>query len=210
VLKKDRTFAVKILLLILHFKHCPLQSSPLYWQYTVPNISSIVGMFPGTQFVWWRAVLLSHFPESLYGLETTSFQSSFKSGKQKKSLLGLSPENNVVGAQRMSDISPDNCGWGATRQPAHYRSATSKSGFPTIQGSSCAQHSSNALKLPRKTVFLPSDHVVQIRDGQCLSSQKTQPTSPRSLTDSSVFIFGRRDPFHIHCDDCILISTSYS
>jgi hypothetical protein len=29
--KKDRTFAIKILLLILrHFKHCPLQSGPLY------------------------------------------------------------------------------------------------------------------------------------------------------------------------------------
>ena len=33
--KKDRTFAIKTLLLILqHFKHCPPQSSPLYWQYT--------------------------------------------------------------------------------------------------------------------------------------------------------------------------------
>jgi hypothetical protein len=45
--KKDRTFAIKILLLILqHFKRCPLQSSPLYWRYTVPNVSSIVGMLP--------------------------------------------------------------------------------------------------------------------------------------------------------------------
>ena len=39
--KKDRTFAIKTLLVILHFKHCPPQSSPLYWQYTVPNVSSI-------------------------------------------------------------------------------------------------------------------------------------------------------------------------
>jgi len=63
--KKDRTFAIKTLLLILqHFKHCPPQSSPLYWQYTVPNVSSIFGMPPGTHFLWWRAVLLSHFPES--------------------------------------------------------------------------------------------------------------------------------------------------
>jgi hypothetical protein len=63
--KKDRTFAMKTSLLILqHFKHCPLQSSPLYWQYTVPNISSIVAMLPGTHFLWWCAVLLSHFPES--------------------------------------------------------------------------------------------------------------------------------------------------
>jgi len=28
------------------------------------------------------------------------------------------------------------------------------------------------------TVFLPSDHVVQIHDGQCPSNQKTQPTTP--------------------------------
>jgi hypothetical protein len=63
--KKDRTFAIKTLLLILqHFKHCPLQSSPLYWRYTVPNVSFIVGMLPGTHFLWWRAVLVSHFHES--------------------------------------------------------------------------------------------------------------------------------------------------
>ena len=50
--KKDRTFAIKTLLLILqHFKHCPPQSSPLYWQYTVPNVSSIFGMPPGTHFL---------------------------------------------------------------------------------------------------------------------------------------------------------------
>jgi hypothetical protein len=50
--KKDRTFAIKTLLLILqHFKHCPLQSSPRYWRYTVPNISSIVGMLPGMHFL---------------------------------------------------------------------------------------------------------------------------------------------------------------
>ena len=49
--KKDRTFAIKTLLLILqHFKHCPPQSSPLYWQYTVPNVSPIFGMPPGTHF----------------------------------------------------------------------------------------------------------------------------------------------------------------
>jgi hypothetical protein len=47
--KKDRTFAIRTLLLILqHFKRCPLQSSPVYWRYTVPNVSSIVGMLPGT------------------------------------------------------------------------------------------------------------------------------------------------------------------
>jgi hypothetical protein len=63
--KKDRTFAIKTLLLILHhFKHCPLQSSPLYWRYTIPNVFSIVGMLRGTHFLWWCAVLLSNFPES--------------------------------------------------------------------------------------------------------------------------------------------------
>ena len=34
-----------------HFKHCPLQSCPLSWRYTVPSVSSIVGMLPGTHFL---------------------------------------------------------------------------------------------------------------------------------------------------------------
>jgi hypothetical protein len=38
-------------LILQHFKHCPLQSSTLYWRYTVPNVSSIVGMLPGTHFL---------------------------------------------------------------------------------------------------------------------------------------------------------------
>jgi hypothetical protein len=64
--KKDRTFAIKTLLLILHhFKHFPIQGSHLYWRYTVPNFSSTVGMLPGTHFLWWRAVLISRFAESL-------------------------------------------------------------------------------------------------------------------------------------------------
>jgi hypothetical protein len=37
--------------ILQHFKHCPLQSSPLYWRYTVPNVSSIVGMLSGTHFL---------------------------------------------------------------------------------------------------------------------------------------------------------------
>jgi len=50
--KKHQTFAIKTLLLILqHFKHCPLQSRPLYWRYTVPNVSSTVGMLPGTHIL---------------------------------------------------------------------------------------------------------------------------------------------------------------
>ena len=63
VFKKRPNFCYKDSIL-QHFKHCPLQSSPLYWWYKVPNVSSIVRMLPGTHFLWWRAVLLSHFPES--------------------------------------------------------------------------------------------------------------------------------------------------
>ena len=56
---------MKTLLLILqHFMHCALESSPLYWRYTVPSISFVVGMLPGMHFLWWHSVLLSHFPES--------------------------------------------------------------------------------------------------------------------------------------------------
>jgi len=91
--KKDQTFAPKTLLLILqHFKHCPLQSIPLSLRYTIPNISSIVGMLPGMHFLWWRAGVLSYFLNLLCGLEMMSFQSGFKFGKLE-SLLVLSPEN---------------------------------------------------------------------------------------------------------------------
>jgi hypothetical protein len=56
VLKKNRTFAINTLLLILqHFKHYSLQGSPFYWRYTIPNVSSILGMVPGTHSLWWRA-----------------------------------------------------------------------------------------------------------------------------------------------------------
>ena len=37
--------------ILQHFKHCHLQSSPLYWRYTFPNIYSIVRMLPGTHFL---------------------------------------------------------------------------------------------------------------------------------------------------------------
>ena len=89
------------------------------------------------------------------------------------------------GTQWLSDVLLDNCGQGVMREPLHCHGATSKSGFPTIQASSCAQHSSNVVELPGTAVCLPSDHMVQIHNG-CLSNKKTQPTTPSSLTDSPV------------------------
>ena len=72
--------------------------------------------------------------------------------------------------------------------------------FPTIQASSCAQHPSNTLKLPGTTVCLPYDHMVQIHGGLCLSNQKTQQTTPWSLTDSSVlFLVAAKFHTHTHC-----------
>jgi len=47
----DRSMCVFFYLIEQH-KHCPLQSSPLYWLYTVPNVTSTVGMLPGTHFLW--------------------------------------------------------------------------------------------------------------------------------------------------------------
>jgi hypothetical protein len=61
VFKKDRTFAIKTL--FYNILSSPLRSSPLYRRYPVPNVSSIVGILPGTHFLCWSAVLLSHFPE---------------------------------------------------------------------------------------------------------------------------------------------------
>ena len=52
-------------------------------------------------------------------LYTTSFQSGFKFWETGNSLLEVSMENRVDGAQQMSDVLPDNCGWGTTRKPAH-------------------------------------------------------------------------------------------
>jgi hypothetical protein len=43
--KKRPNFCYKDFIL-QHFKHCPLQSSPLYWRYTVHNVSFTVGMLP--------------------------------------------------------------------------------------------------------------------------------------------------------------------
>ena len=84
--KKDRTFAIKSVLLILqHFKRCSFQSSPLYCRYTVPAVSPLLECFlessfcDGAQFSYRISLNL------LYGLETASVQSGFflKFGKQE-------------------------------------------------------------------------------------------------------------------------------
>ena len=49
VFKKRQNFWYKDFIL-QHFKNCPLQSSSLYWRYTVPNVSSSVGMLPERTF----------------------------------------------------------------------------------------------------------------------------------------------------------------
>jgi len=119
VQKKDRTFAVKILLLILeHFMYRVLQSSTLYRRYAVPNMSSFVGMLPGTHFLWWRTVLLSHFPESRLWFGNDVVSKWFSVWETRKSLLGLSPENRVDGAQRIFYVLPNNCRWEWTLEPA--------------------------------------------------------------------------------------------
>jgi len=90
---------------------------------------------------------------------------------------------------------PDNCGWGATREPAHCRGAISKSAFPTVQASSCAQHPSNALQISSTTVCSPSDHVVQIHDGTMLSNQKHSQQHLDFWPTHQCFFFWSRRPF---------------
>jgi hypothetical protein len=77
------------LLILQHFKHCPLQSSPLYWQYTIPNVSALLECFLERTFCDGAQFSYRIFLNLLYDLETTSFQSGFKFGKQEKNLLGL-------------------------------------------------------------------------------------------------------------------------
>jgi hypothetical protein len=43
---------IRTLLLILeHFKPCPLQGCPFCWQYTIPDVSFAVGMLSGTHYL---------------------------------------------------------------------------------------------------------------------------------------------------------------
>ena len=182
------------MLTLQQFKLCPLQNIPLYSRYTVLNVSSIVWMLRATHFLRWRAVLLSHFPQSPLWFGIYVISKWFWMWKAGKILLSLSPENRVDGAERVSDVLPGKCRWVATRVPAHCHGAISNFGFPTIQDTSCPQRYSNALIFPGTTVCLPFDYVLQIHDGQCLSNQEKQPTTPWSMTESSMLFWSRR-PF---------------
>ena len=195
------------MLILQHFKHCPLQISPLYLRYIVPNVSSIIGMLPGTPFLWWLSVPLSHFPESLLWFGNDFLSKWFWVWETGKSLLRLSPENRVDGAQRISDVLQDNCAWGAMREPVHCRRATYRSGFPTIQASSC--HSS--LK-GAKTSWYNCLFATWPRG---TNSWWTMPFQSENTTNISLIFyrlirafFGRGDRFPIHRDNCILVSTS--
>lgn len=125
--KRSRTFAITSLLLIVHFKHCPPQISPLYWQCTAPIVSAIFGKPPGTDSgmacrslvaLTWISMIWKWHPFSMVlSLETEG------------SLLGLSPENAVDGAQRECGRLLDSCGLRAAREPLQCPGATSKPGF---------------------------------------------------------------------------------
>ena len=105
--KKERTFAINTLLLIL--STVPYKVVPTTGDTPFPFLPLLecfleCTLCDGAQFSYRIFLIL------LYGLETTSFQSGFKFGKQEKVCGGLSPENRVDGAQQMSDVLPDNCG----------------------------------------------------------------------------------------------------
>jgi hypothetical protein len=88
--KKRPNFCYKDLIL-QHFKPCPLQSCPLYWRYAVPNVPSIVGMLSGTHFLWRRAVILSHFPESSRVHKRPNFLNSYPTSREDAIRLLSSP-----------------------------------------------------------------------------------------------------------------------
>ena len=84
-----------------------------------------------------------------------------------------------------------------------------KSVLSTGLASSCVLLPSNVFNLPSNTLYLLSDHMERIHDEPTLSSQKTPPTSPSCLTDSSGLFFGWGYPFPIHCEDCVFVITFY-
>jgi hypothetical protein len=82
------------------------------------------------------------------------------------------------GTQRMSGVLSDNCGSGATREPVHCRNATLKSGFSTIQASSCTQHPLNALKVLVQLFVCHLTMWYKFMVDNAVPITKTQPTSP--------------------------------
>jgi hypothetical protein len=74
--------------------------------------------------------------------------------------------------------------------------------FPTIQESSCAQLHSNALNVLGTNVYLPSDHVVYIYDGQCLSNKKNR-TNITLIFDGSSVLFLIGEAF-LHLPECLV------
>jgi hypothetical protein len=93
--KKDRTFAIKNLLLTLqHFKYCPLQSNLLYWRYTFPNVSFIVGM----HFLWSAHTSLIAFSLISYVVwKLHPFKVVLSLGNRKKSAGAKSGEQGGWG-----------------------------------------------------------------------------------------------------------------
>ena len=206
--KKDQTFAIKTLLLILqHFKHCPLQSSPLDWRNTVPNVSSIVGMLPGKHFLWCRAVLLSHFPESPLWFGNDVLSKWF--GKQEKVCWSYLWRVGWKGHNRclmFCQITVD-----------EERCVSRPLSWCNIQA--WFSHISNLFlqtaSLERaKTFWYNCVFIIQPRG---TNSWWTMPFQSKNTTNITLIFdwlipafFGWGDPFPIHCDDSILVSTSYT
>ncbi|GIX98129.1 hypothetical protein CEXT_225031 [Caerostris extrusa] len=84
--KRSRTLAITSLLLIVeHFKHCPLLSSPLYWHYTVPNGVSMLSK------AFWNVLSVMacrSCPESPLWFGNDLFATWFMFGKQENAYWG--------------------------------------------------------------------------------------------------------------------------
>ena len=95
----------------------------------------------------------------------------------RKSLLGLSLESRVGGAEQSYCFSPDNWQQGVMHELVHYHVVTYKSVLSTGVASSWILLPSNTLKLLYNTPYSLSDHMEQIHDESTLSSQKKNTTN---------------------------------
>ena len=87
--KKDRTFAIKILLLILqHFKCCAFQLVPYTGDKPFPTFRKFLELFQERTFSDGAQFSYHIFLNLFYGLEATSFQIVFKFWKQKNICWG--------------------------------------------------------------------------------------------------------------------------